>query len=268
MRNFFQLNFKIQNKKIGKKQPTFIIAEAGVNHNGSLKVAFKLIDLAKKAGADAVKFQTFDTKSSTVKNLKKAEYQKVNKKDSESQYNMLKKLELSYEDHIKIRNYCKNKKIIFFSTPSDIQSVNLLKKLNVPCYKISSVDLNNYELIEEVCKTGKPIIISTGMSNIRDVLRTKKKILSYNNKKIVFLHCVSSYPTKNKDLNLNSIKFLKKKIKSLVGFSDHSIGDMGAILSIACGASVIEKHITLSKKMNGPDHKISMAPKEFINMVK
>ena len=183
MRNFFQLNFKIQNKKIGKKQPTFIIAEAGVNHNGSLKVAFKLIDQAKKAGADAVKFQTFDTKSSTVKNLKKAEYQKVNKKDSESQYNMLKKLELSYVDH-QNWNYCKNKKIIFFP-PSDIQSVNLLKKLNVPCYKISSVDLNNYELIEEVCKTEKNYNFNWNVK-YKGCIANEKKNCSYNNKGSIF----------------------------------------------------------------------------------
>lgn len=268
MKNFFDQELKIQNKKIGENYPTFIIAEAGVNHNGSLKNAFKLIDLAKKAGADAVKFQTFNTNSSTIKNLKKAKYQMRNKKDRESQYEMLKKLELTYEDHIKIKNYCRKKKIIFFSTPSDIESVSLLEKINVPCYKISSVDLNNYELIEKVCKTKKPIIISTGMSDIRDVIQSRKKILKFKNKKIIFLHCVSSYPTKNIDLNLNSIQFLKNKVKSLIGFSDHTIGYLGSILSVACGACVIEKHITLSKKMIGPDHKISMGPKNFIDMIK
>jgi len=268
MKNFFSTSFNIYNKKIGLNLPTFIIAEAGVNHNGSLKNAFKLVDVAKKAGADAVKFQTFDTETSTVKSLKKAEYQKKNKKDKETQYEMLKRLELSYEDHVKINNYCKKKKIIFFSTPSDLKSVNLLKKINVPCYKISSVDLNNYELIKEICKTKKPLIISTGMSNLEDVKETKKKLLNFKNNKIIFLHCISSYPTKDKDLNLNSIKLLKNNIKSLVGFSDHSLGYFGPILSVACGACVIEKHITLNKKMEGPDHKISMNPSEFRLMIK
>lgn len=147
-------------------------------------------------------------------------------------------------------------------------SVNLLEKINVPCYKISSVDLNNYELIKKICKTRKPIIISTGMSDLRDVIQTKKKFFKLKNKKIIFLHCISSYPAKEIDLNLNTIKFLKNKIKSLIGFSDHSLGYVGSILSVACGACVIEKHITISKKMSGPDHKISLGPKEFINFIK
>ena len=251
--NNFNHNFRIGKKKIGKNSPTFIIAEAGVNHNGDIKKAIKLIDLAKKAGADAVKFQTFDTEASTVKSLKKANYQKKNKLDKESQFEMLKKLELTYEDHRKLKLYCKKKDIIFFSTPSDIKSVQLLKKLNIPCYKISSVDLNNESLIKEVCLTNKPVIISTGMSNLEDILETKKNVIKFKNKNIIFLHCVSSYPTKVENLNLKIIELLQKKLSSLIGFSDHSLSTKAAALAVACGASVIEKHFTINKNFSGPD---------------
>ncbi len=263
MKNFFNKIIKINNKLIGGDNPIFIIAEAGVNHNGKLKYAYNLVDIAKKAGADAIKFQTFNTKQSTTRKLKKAKYQLYSKKDKESQYDMLKMLELDYENHLRIKDYCKKKKIIFFSTPSDIESLKLLQKINTSCYKISSVDLNYFELIKNVCKTKKPIIISTGMSDIEDIIATKNELIKYKNKNIAFLHCVSSYPTNEKDLNLNSIKFLKEKLDTIIGFSDHTLGYEGAVLAAGCGAKIIEKHITISKKMFGPDHKISMEPKEF-----
>ena len=265
--NFFNQSFKISNKKIGKNSPAFIIAEAGVNHDGQLKKAYKLIDLAKKAGADAVKFQTFDTESSTVKNLKKADYQKKNNKDKESQFEMLKKLELSFEDHKKIYQYCKRKKIIFFSTPSDIKSFNILKKLNVPCYKISSVDLRNIPLIKKACLTNKPVIISTGMSDLKDIINIKNNLLKFKNKNIIFLHCVSSYPTNIKDLNIRTIDLLREKLGALIGFSDHSYSIKAPALAVACGASVIEKHFTTNKKSHGPDHKISMNFSELKKMI-
>ena len=268
MINFFEKNIKIEKKKIGKNHPVFIIAEAGVNHNGDLKKAFRLIDIAKISGADAVKFQTFNTEESTIKNLKKANYQLKTKNDKETQYQMLEKLELSYESHLKIKNYCKKKKIIFFSTPSDLESLKLLKRLNIGCYKISSVDINNFDLISAISKTNKPMIISTGMSNIDDIIATKKKLVKLKFRKVVFLHCISSYPTEDIDLNLNSIKFLRKKINSIVGLSDHTLGSNGAMLAVACGAKVIEKHITINKNLKGPDHKISMDPKEFQLFVK
>ena len=268
MKNFFNKEIKIANKKIGKNNPVFIIAEAGVNHNGQLKYAYKLIDIAKKSGADAIKFQTFNTKQSTIKNLKKAKYQLRGKKDKESQYEMLKNLEIDFNYHLKIKRYCKKKKIIFFSTPSDLESLKLLKKLNVDCYKISSVDLNYFELIKHVSKTHKPVIISTGMSNIDDVIATKNQLIRYKNKNVAFLHCVSSYPTKDENLNLNSIKFLSKNLGAVIGFSDHTIGYTGAVLAVACGAKIIEKHITINKKMSGPDHKISMEPKDFKLFIK
>lgn len=268
MKNFFSDTIEIEKKKIGKNKPVFIVAEAGVNHNGNLDHALKLVDIAKNAGADAIKFQTFNTKESTVKNLRKAKYQKSKKRDKQSQFEMLEKLELSYNHHLRIKNYCRKKKIIFFSTPSDLKSFKFLKKLNVSCYKISSVDLNNFDLIRAISKTNKAMIISTGMSNLADVVETKKKLVKFKFKKVVFLHCISSYPTEDKDLNLNSIEYLKDKINSLVGFSDHTLGNSGAKLAVACGAKVIEKHITINNKFHGPDHKISMGPKEFKLYVK
>ena len=264
----FSKNFKIGNKKIGHNSPTFIVAEAGVNHNGDLKKAFKLVDLACKAGVDAIKFQTFNTESSTTKNLKKAKYQKSSFDDKETQYSMLKKLELDIKDHFKIKKYCKKKNIIFFSTPSDIESFNILEKLKVPCYKISSVDLNNDILIKSVCATNKPVIISTGRSNLSDILHTKKMVSSSKNKKIIFLHCVSSYPTNLYHTNLRSINFLADKIGSLVGFSDHTLGVDGASLAVACGSCLIEKHFTLDKKLPGPDHKVSLNFTELKKFVK
>ena len=267
MKDFFNKQFNIKDRIISKVSPVFIIAEAGVNHNGNIKKAFKLIDIAKKAGADAIKFQTFNTEFSTVKNLKKAKYQKNDIKDKETQFDMLKKLELDYNSHLKIKNYCRKKKIIFFSTPSDTKSVDILEKINVPCYKISSVDLNNCELLKRVCKTKKPVIISTGMSNIEDILETSKFIKKFNNKKIIFLHCVSAYPSNILHLNLNSINFLKKKLNAMVGFSDHSTGYEASILAVASGARVIEKHFTINKNLKGPDHKISMNYVELKKMI-
>jgi len=179
MSNFFSNILKVEKKKIGENQPVFIVAEAGVNHNGNLINALKLVDIARNAGADAIKFQTFNTKESTIKNLRKAKYQRSKKNDKQSQYEMLKKLELSYDYHLKIKNYCKKIKIIFFSTPSDLESLKFLKKLNINCYKISSVDLNNFDLIKAVSKTKKTMIISTGMSNLADVIETKKKLIKW-----------------------------------------------------------------------------------------
>jgi sialic acid synthase SpsE len=257
---------KIQNKIIGENQPAFIVAEAGVNHNANLKTAYRLIDIAKKCGADAIKFQTYLTEECTHSKLKKAIYQKKNTPNFENQFQMLKRLELNFTDYVKIKKHCKKKKIIFFSTPSDLSSLKLLKKLKVPCIKISSVDLNNISLIKEACKLNVPLFISTGMSNIDQIFETLK-IVKKNKKKIIFLHCVSSYPTDIKNINLKSIEFLKRLTKCLVGFSDHTTDVFVPSIARTLGACVIEKHLTLNKNYNGPDHKISLNPKEFKLMV-
>lgn len=244
----------------------FIIAEIGVNHNGDLNLAFQLIDAAKRAGADAVKFQTFKADLLASKSAPKAKYQENNKQ--ESQYEMLKKLELSKEDFFEIKKYCDDLRINFFSTPFDLQSVDLLKEIGVEIYKIGSADLTNYLLLEKVVATGKKIILSTGASNMEEVETAVEFIKSRKfDVDLSLLHCVSSYPTKEEDLNLMCIKILNT-LGYPVGFSDHTSGITASMLAISLGASIIEKHITLDNKMEGPDHSSSMNPENFEKFVR
>jgi len=247
---------------------TLIIAEAGVNHNGNMNYAKKLVLAAKKAGADYVKFQTFKADNVTKKNTLLVNYQKNS--NLKSQYELLKKLELSENQHKIIINFCKKNKIKFLSTPSDIDSCKLLKKLGLKIIKISSGEINNYPLLVEISKFAKKVILSTGMSNmfeIKNAIRIlKKKNLKDND--ITILHCTTSYPTHYEDVNILAINFLKKKIKNPIGYSDHTSGKEAALAAVTLGATIIEKHITLNKNLSGPDHKASMEPKEFIDFVK
>ena len=243
-----------------------IIAEIGVNHNGSLHLAKKLIDEAKRCGADAVKFQTFFAENFVTKNTPKVKYQKINTSIKENHFQMIKKLELKKKEFIIIKKYCKKKKIDFISTPYDLESAKLLKKLKIKTFKIASADLSDYILHKFISKTKSNVIISTGMSNLNEISRTLK--LYKNKKKINLLHCVSNYPCSYHNLNLECIRMLKDKFKIPVGFSDHSIGCDAALVSLGYGARLFEKHFTLSKKMRGPDHKASMNPKEFKIYVK
>ena len=247
------------------KNKVFIIAEAGVNHNGSLLLAKKLVDAAKYAGADAVKFQTFTAKNVISKNAKKIEYQKNNKKDNENQLNLLKKLELSNEEFVKLKKYCKIKKIEFMSTPKDLESAKFLNKIGLKNFKIGSGDILNKELLRYLGKTKKNIIASTGLANLNEINDIFKFI---GRKKGVFLlHCVSLYPAPFDLANLNTIKFLEKKFKVPCGYSDHTLGTNVALASIAKGAKIIEKHLTLNKTMKGPDHKSSLDIIDFKEMV-
>jgi N,N'-diacetyllegionaminate synthase len=248
-----------------KKNHTFIIAEAGVNHNGNLKLAKRLIDISVDAGADAVKFQTFNANEVISKNAKKINYQRRNFKDKDTQLNMLKKLELKNNEFKELFDYCKKKKIIFLSTAKDLISANFLNTLNVKAHKVGSGDIINHELLRYLGKTNKPIIISTGMANLKEIGNVFKLIK--NKKNIHLLHCVSLYPTALKLANLNTIPFLKKKFKVSCGFSDHTPNYEASIAAVALGAHIIEKHITLNKKMLGPDHKTSLDPSEFKIMV-
>jgi N-acetylneuraminate synthase/N,N'-diacetyllegionaminate synthase len=257
---------KVGNKIIGDNQPVFIIAEAGVNHNGSLKLAKKLIKIASKAGADAVKFQTFSADRLVIKNAPKAKYQKISTDINESQYEMLKKLELSKEDHQKLINYSKKFNIIFLSTPYDKESVDLLKELNVPLFKISSGSLTDLPLIKYIAKINLPMIVSTGMATIEEISETIQTIKKMNNK-IILLHCTSNYPTRIIDVNLKAIQTLKLIFKLPVGYSDHTQGIIAPIAATALGARVIEKHFTLSKNLPGPDHKASLDPNELKKMI-
>ena len=246
---------------------TFIIAEAGINHNGSIHLAKKLINISKKAGADAVKFQTFKAKNVISMYAKKLSYQKKKNSDKQSQLDMLQSYELSKRNFIELKKYCEKKKIIFMSTPKDIESASFLNSINMDIFKIGSGEANNYELIKKIYKFNKQTIVSTGMCSLTEVKKIKN-IFSKKKDQLTILHCTSLYPCSIEDCNLLSIKFIKDKLKVRVGFSDHTIGIDASIHAVALGAEVIEKHITLNKDMKGPDHKASLEEKEFKLMVK
>jgi N,N'-diacetyllegionaminate synthase len=244
-----------------------IIAEIGVNHNGNLNTAMKLIDLACKAKVDFVKFQSFISEDLVTSNSELANYQRKN--FTGSQNDLLKKYELNFKDQTKLYNYCKKKKIGFLSTPFDHKSLDFIKT-KVPFIKISSGDLDNIPFLKKIAKTKKKILLSTGMSNSLEISRALKELVKngVDKKKITLMHCHTDYPTKFKDINLKSILYLKKKFRINVGFSDHTVGIESPIAAVALGAKVIEKHFTISKKMKGPDHSSSIDFKELVQMVK
>lgn len=244
----------------------FIIAEAGVNHNGDINIAKKLVDKAKEAGVDAIKFQTFRAENLVTKEAPKAEYQKETTGDG-SQFEMLKKLALSLEDHIILKKYCEEKGIMFISTPFDFESVDLLEKTDVSLYKVSSGDLTNLPLLSYIANKNKPIILSTGMANLGEVEEAVETISKAGNDRTILLHCTSNYPTAYEEVNLRAMLTMKEAFKLPVGYSDHTIGIEVPIAAVALGAKVIEKHFTLDKNMEGPDHKASLEPYELKMMV-
>ena len=244
----------------------FIIAEAGVNHNGNINLAKKLVDKACEAGVDAIKFQTFRAENLVTKEAPKAEYQK-NTTGNGNQFEMLKKLELSFEDHILLKNYCTEKGITFISTPFDFGSVDLLEKIDVPIYKVSSGDLTNLPLLKYIANKNKPIILSTGMANLGEVEEAVETIYKIGNKNLTLLHCTSNYPTDYEDVNLRAMVTMKEAFKLSVGYSDHTIGIEVPIAAVTLGAKVIEKHFTLDKAMDGPDHGASLEPDKLKMMV-
>lgn len=241
----------------------YIIAEAGVNHNGSIELAKQLVDMAVECGADAIKFQTFKAEESTGAFAKKAKYQQENMKCEESQLDMIKKLELPFESFREIQTYCNSKGIDFISTPDGSDSLKFLSSLNMPLIKIGSTEVTNLEFLKEVGNTGLSIILSTGMSYLGEVEKAINTIVNTGNRKIRLMHCTTDYPTSYKDVNLLAMVTLKEAFKFPVGLSDHTIGIEAAISAVALGAEFIEKHITLDKNMIGPDHKASMTPNEF-----
>lgn len=251
---------------IGRKR-IFIIAEAGVNHNGSLALAKRLVDAAQEAGADAVKFQTFKAERLVSLKAPKAEYQIRNTRSKESQFAMLKKLELSEKAHRELFRYCRAKKILFFSTPFDEKSADFLNKLGVTVFKIPSGEITNTPLLARVAAKRKPIILSTGMSTIKEIREALRAIKKAGNAKIILLHCVSNYPADPKDVNLKSMAAMEKIFRVPVGFSDHTLGIEVSLAAGALGARVIEKHFTLNRALSGPDHKISLEPLELKNLV-
>jgi len=251
-----------------REKGCFIIAEAGVNHNGSLELAKKLIDAAAEAGADAVKFQTFTAEKLVTKKAEMAEYQKQNTGRQQTQYEMLKRLELDYDAHLELYNHCKHRNIMFISTPFDFESVDLLERLGIEVYKIGSGDLINMPLLQHVASKGKPIILSTGMANLGEIEEAIEWIKQEGNDDIILLHCTSNYPVSHEDVNLRAMETMRQAFKLPVGYSDHTVGIEVSIAAAALGACVIEKHFTLDKNMEGPDHKASLNPKELREMIK
>lgn len=244
-----------------------IIAEAGVNHNGDLNIAKKLIDVAKDAGADIVKFQTFCSKNIVSKFAQKADYQIKTSGSSENQFEMLKKLELSYDNHLELIDYCKKKDITFLSTPFDIDSIEMLDKLNIGIFKVPSGEINNLPYLEKIAKKHKPVIISVGMSTMEEINDALTILKDNGADDITVLHCNTEYPTPFKDVNLNAMKYIESKFNVKVGYSDHTQGIEVPIAAAALGATVIEKHFTLDHNMEGPDHKASLEPDELKAMV-
>ena len=254
---------KILKNKLIADDNIFFIAEIGLNHNGSLSKALKMIDFAKDAGCNAVKFQTLITSEVMLKNTKLISYQKSS--GAKNMKNLIDKYNFSFEKFVKIKRYCDSKKIIFLSTPFDPKSAAFLNSLNVKAFKISSGDLNNFLLLKTIKKFKKPIILSTGMSRLPEIINTLK-FLKLSKEKLAILHCVSDYPTKVKNTYLSNINSLIK-LNKIVGFSDHTTGTICAAAAISMGAKIIEKHITLNSNLTGPDHKSSLECKNLKSFV-
>jgi len=248
------------------KKRCFIISEIGVNHNGSVDLAKKMIDSSIEAGADAVKFQTFTAESLVSKSTPKVKYQKNTTSDDETHYEMIKSLELSRNDHIELIKYCKNK-IEFMSTPYDVESAQFLDELGVKIFKTASADIVDHRLHKFIARTGKPVIISTGMATIEEIDEVIEIYKSEKNSNVTLLHCISNYPCNFESLNLSVLKTLQERYGFNVGYSDHAIGPIPALASVVLGSTVVEKHFTIDKNLPGPDHKASSSPEEFKELV-
>lgn len=254
----------IDQKIIGFNQPCYVIAEIGVNHNGDLNTAIKLIDIAIDSGADAVKFQKRDLKSLYRKEA--LENPNIESQGFEILLAELREVELSKDDYIKIVNYCAKKNITFLCTPWDVHSVDFLEQLDIPAYKIASGDMTNFPLIKYISKTKKPLIISTGMSKMEEIEKMVNFVKTLDIP-FILLHANSTYPSPIESLNVSLIPELIKKFNLLVGFSDHETGIIGSLTAAIMGAVVIERHITLDKTMKGLDHSSSLEPNEFKNLI-
>lgn len=257
---------KIADRKIGENEPIFIIAEIGVNHNGDIRIAKKLVDVAKEANVDCVKFQTFFTEDVIAEGAPLADYQKKSS-SAKTQRELVKKLELSMPSFEEIKNYAEKSGLIFLSTPFDFRSVDLLNKLDVDGFKVSSGDLNNKPFLEKIASSHKPIILSTGMANLQEIQESVDWIVKGGCTSYSLLQCTSSYPTQIHDCNLATIPLLQKEFDVPIGFSDHTVDSIASIVSVGLGAKIIEKHITLDKKMEGPDHILSTEPHELKSFV-
>ncbi|EDU36131.1 N-acetylneuraminate synthase family protein [Clostridium sporogenes] len=254
-------------KYIGENQPCFIIAEAGINHNGDINIAKKMIDAAKECGVDAIKFQTFKAEEFISNKNETYTYKSQGKEITESMYQMFKRYEFTKEEWIEIANYCSEKNVIFFSTPQNPSDLDfLIEIVDLPIIKVGADDLTNLELMSYYASKDKPMIISAGMAYISEIEDAVEAIRKDNNK-LVILHCVSSYPAEAEEVNLRKMNTIKQAFEVITGFSDHTIGTTAAVGAVALGAKVIEKHFTLDKNMVGPDHWFSSDTKELKKLV-
>jgi N-acetylneuraminate synthase/N,N'-diacetyllegionaminate synthase len=245
----------------------YIIAEAGVNHNGQLDLALKLCDAAKEAGVDAVKFQTWKTENIVTAQARQAAYQTENTGVEESQYDMLKKLELSYDHFRYIQDYCKKIGIDFLSTPDEEESLEFLVNLGLPLIKVGSGEVTNIPYLRKIGSRKKPVILSTGMSNLAQVATAYDTLLKAGAPSVALLHCTTNYPCPVDEVNLKAMCTLRDAFKCQVGYSDHTMGLEVPVAAVALGAEIIEKHFTLDRNMEGPDHKASLEPAELKSMV-
>ncbi len=259
-----EIEIEISGKIVGNNRPCFVIAEAGVNHNGDFELAKEMIDLAKSAGADAIKFQTFKTEGVVIRTANMAKYQE--RSEEKNQYEMLKSFELEYDDFEELKDYCDKKNIVFLSTPHSEDAIDFLDRI-VPAYKIGSGDLTNLPFLEKVAEKRKPILLSTGMATLGEIEDAIRVIRRRGWEKIIILHCVTSYPLRIEDANLRTIQTLKYAFRLPVGFSDHTLEIITPAAAVSLGACIIEKHFTPNRSLHGPDHKASLEPREFKMMV-
>ena len=251
-----------------KKMKTYIIAEAGVNHNGRFELACQLVDEAKKSGADCVKFQTFKANNVVSSCAEKADYQKISTDASESQLDMIRKLELTFGEFEKLSDYCRSREIQFISTPFDMESIEFLKTLNMPFWKIPSGEITNLPYLIEIGRTRQPIVLSTGMSTMAEISEAIDVLKTNGANTITLLHCTTEYPAPVDEINLRAMMTMRDIFDLPVGYSDHSPGIEVSVAAVALGASILEKHFTLDKSMSGPDHKASLSPNELGMLVR
>ncbi len=261
-------NITIRDKEITPKGPSFIIAEAGVNHNGEIDRARELVQVARDAAADAIKFQIFYADKLVTRQAEQAAYQTQNLGKKETQYEMLKRLELPDQAFAELKTYAESLGLIFMATPFDKSAIDFLYELGVYAYKVGSGDLTNIPYLSHMAKTGIPMIVSTGMSVIEEVMAAKMVIASAGNDQLVFLHCTSNYPCPYEETNLRAMNTLRRETGCLVGYSDHTEGIVVPSTAVAMGAVVIEKHFTTDRNLPGPDHKASLEPEELKEMVR
>lgn len=268
MNNMHPARIQLGSHRIGPGEPVFIIAEGGVNHNGDLEVAKKLVREAKRCGADCVKFQTFKTERVVIPAAPKADYQMRTTKATESQEDMLRNLELAADMYISLVEECRREKILFLSTPANTEDVDFLETLGVLAFKLASFQIVEPAFLRYVARKGKPIIMSTGMANLSDVDEAVRLIRENGNDQVVLLQCTTNYPSRLEDANIRAMETMKNTFGALVGYSDHTQTDSACMAAVSLGASVIEKHFTIDKTMPGPDQSSSTDPEEFRQLVR